>query len=728
MPTRMSGLLPLPLPLPTLIADAHADEGFWQPAQLPALSSTLKQRGLAMDPMALSRPNAYPLGAVVSLGFCTASFVSPDGLMVTAHHCGAGVLQYDSTSTKNLVVDGFLAGSRPLELPAPPSLRAYVTQDIRDVTNVIDAAAEADRNGVRRDDAIDLAEKALVLQCEKPDLRCEVKSVSEGDRYELIAQRQIQDIRLVYAPPQSIGDFGGDIDNFMWPRHTGDFSFLRAYVAKDGHSAPYSKQNAPFHPTHWLTINPNGTQAGDFVMVAGYPSHTERYRLADELQSAVDWQYPTTIKIDRDQLARIDAAGNGHPDIAFAYANTITDLKNAARQLQGRVDGLIKENAVATKRTQEAAMEDWLTHRSAQGDREADADSQAVAALKARVDSDLTFREQDLTYGLLMRVALFKSAYQLVRLAEERQKPELEREAGYQQRDENPMLNTQEQLQRQMDATVDQQLMVDALLRYLTLPPDQRFPAMDNWLADAHESAAVAAKVARLYRDSALTETWARVSAMHATPGDLHRLDDSWLRLMTAIMPDLRSYEEQKKIRVGDEAALRPRYMAALIRYRAANALPFYPDANGSLRVTFGKVAGYRPRDAVVAEPYTTALGIVQKSTGTRPFDAPDAELEAIQHNAFDGYASPTLGGLPVDFLSTLDISGGNSGSPTLDKDGRFVGLAFDVDWEGVSTGWLFNPDQTRAIQVDVRYMLWVMHHLSHADNVLQEMGVPPPK
>ncbi|CAM2156376.1 Dipeptidyl aminopeptidase BII [Pararobbsia alpina] len=707
---------------------AHADEGMWQPSQLPALTSTLKARGLALDPNTLSNLTSYPMDAIVSLGFCTASFVSPDGLIVTNHHCGYGALQYNSTAQKNLINEGFLAHTQQEELPADPTQRVYVTEQISDVTARVNEAVKPGMDGYARYMAIDHAKKQLVQGCEQPGYRCDVYTFSGGFSYQLIKQREIKDVRLVYAPPLAIGKFGGDVDNWMWPRHTGDFSYLRAYVAKDGTSATFSKDNVPYHPKHILTLNPKGVEAGDFVMVAGYPGHTDRYRLADELQSSIDWYYPTLIAIFTDELAMIDAAGKANPDVAVKYAASVAGINNAMKNFQGNLDGLARSHALETKRAQEASLDQWLSHQSVgEGSKvNGPALETDVKRLRALVDDQVKQREHDLVYNLLGRGGMFHATYQIVRLADEKQKADIDREDGYQQRDEVRVLNAEQRLERQMDPALDQQLMVYVLQRYVKLPADQRMPSLDKWLAGANDRKTLQDRVAELYLDSKLTDTATRVKWLSATPDEIRASNDSWLKFMVAVMPDLLADEHRNKGIAGDFAALRPRYMAAMTAFYGAKGKPVYPDANSSLRVTFGTVEGYQPRDGVTYTPFTTAEGVAQKNTGTEPFNVPPAEMKAIHDKAYDGYASPKLGTLPVNFLSNLDITGGNSGSPTLDKDGHLVGLAFDGVWEGVSSGWLFDPDTTRTISVDVRYMLWVMHHLDHADNLLKEMDVEP--
>lgn len=703
--------------------NAYADEGMWQPSQLPALAGQLQQRGLALDPKQLSTLTSWPLDAVVSLGFCTASFVSPDGLLVTNHHCGYGALQVNSTPQKNLINDGFLAHTKQEELPADPTQRVYVTEQISDVTSQVNAALKPDMDGYARFVAIDEAKKRIVAGCEQPGYRCDVYTFSNGYDYQLIRQKELRDIRLVYAPPLSIGKFGGDIDNWMWPRHTGDFSYLRAYVAKDGSSASYSKDNVPYRPTHWLTLNPRGVKAGDFVMVAGYPYNTDRYRLADELQSAIDREYPTDISMATDMLALVDAASKKNPEVGVKYASFVAQLNNAMKLFQGNLEGFARGNALATKRAQEAALDQWLAQQRPGGALDGAALQADVVNLRKLVDANLKLRERDFVLKLIQHGGLFDASYQIVRLAQEKQKPDLEREDGFQKRDEISLLGAQQGLDQQFDPAMDQQLFVYQLQHYVKLPAAERLPALDRWLGGVTDEAGIAKKVATLYAGTSLTDTKTRVALLSATPAQIDASNDSWIKLMRDLMPDLLAVEHQNKTFAGDETTARPGYMAALIAFNASRGLPVYHDANGSLRVTFGTVQGYKPRDAVEYTPFTTVDGIVQKTTGVEPFNAPPAELAAIRAKAFDGLA-PAGSSLPVDFLADLDITGGNSGSPTMDRNGQLVGLAFDGVWEGTSSGWLFNPNETRSIQVDVRYMLWVMHHLDHADNLLDEMKV----
>ncbi|MGH8159494.1 MAG: S46 family peptidase [Rhodanobacter sp.] len=705
-----------------LAGTAHAVEGMWQPAQLPKIADTLKQHGLKLDPATLTDLTAYPMGAIVSLGGCTASFVSPDGLIVTNHHCGYGALQYNSTPQKNLIVDGFLAKTKADELQGSPDMRVFVTEEIRDVTKEVNAKLNDQMSGAERYKATELAIKELVKGCESDGYRCDVYTFHGGYSYQLIQQLEIKDVRLVYAPPESIGKFGGDIDNWMWPRHTGDFSYLRAYVSKDGKSATYAKDNVPYHPKHVLKVNPLGVENGDYVMVVGYPGRTNRYRLADEVQSSIDWVYPTQIKIYQDTLNIIDTAGKADPKVTVKYASMVAGLNNYLKNFGGQLEGLRRADAVNVKRAQEAQLEAWLKQ---QGGAENTALAADIGKLRQQITADQADRERSLDLGLLNRASMFSSAVRLVHLAKERPKADLERDAGYQQRDWVRIEAGLKQMERRFDPKVDQQFMVYGLQRYVTLPKDQRLPALDAWLGDAKTKAQLTQKVAALYAGSQLGSTDDRLKWFNADSKAIDASNDSMLKLARAVQPQLKKLEDEMDARAGEMSKLRPRYMQAMIAWKDSQHLPVYPDANSSLRVTFGNVQGVAPRDGVSYAPFTTAQGILEKDTGVEPFNSPKAELAAIKAKAFDGYASPKQGTLPVDFLADLDITGGNSGSPAMDANGQLVGLAFDGNWESVSGDWLFNPQLNRSIQVDVRYMLWVMHHLDHADNLLQEMGIP---
>jgi len=719
--------MPAALAVALLSTIASADEGMWEPRQMPELADQLKARGLEMDPAALSDLAAKPLDAVISLGGCTASFVSPKGLVVTNHHCAYGSIQYNSTPERDLLTDGFVAKDFAGELPADPNARIYVTQDIRDVTDQITGDLAPGMDGKARFDAIDARRKALVAQCEAPGgLRCNVYSFHGGLRYSLIRQLEIRDVRLVYAPPEAIGKFGGDEDNFEWPRHTGDWSFLRAYVGKDGKPAAYSKDNVPYQPKSWLTVSQDELKAGDYVMVTGYPGSTNRYRLADEVNDAIAWEYPMLVDYLKDYLATIDRTTQGDKAAALKYASTVAGLNNAMKLFQGQLDGFAKmDDPVGAKRAREDALKAWLAGRGEAGK----AQAAAVHSLEKELAAARATRERDQWFNGAVGGGLAGVAVQLYRNAIEQAKPDAERETGFQDRDAPRMEGRLKSMDKRYDARVDKAIMALRLQRYASqVPAGQRVPELDAWLgigANDKTIPGLDAKLDALYAGSQLGDEAARLKWWKADKAAIDASDDAALQFAAKVMPAILRLEDEGEARAGRIQALRPQYMQAMIDFNASQGRPVYPDANSSLRITFGTVRGYSPRDGEQMTPFTTLAGIVAKTTGKAPFISPQSELDAIAQGKGTQYRMESLGDVPVNFLSDVDTTGGNSGSPTLNAKGELVGLLFDGNYESLSADWIFNPDLTRSIHVDARYMRWTMDEVDHAERLLEEMGLP---
>lgn len=402
---------------------ANADEGMWVPQQLPEIAGPLKKAGLKLDPKQLADLTGDPMGAVVSLGGCTASFVSPQGLVVTNHHCAAGAIQLNSTAENNLLEKGFNAATTADEVSAGPNARIFVLDEITDVTDQVKAAIAAAPGPLERTKAVDDLEKKLVAACEADaGHRCRLYSFMGGNTYRLFKNIEIKDVRLAYAPPGSVGNYGGEVDNWMWPRHTGDFSFYRAYVGKDRKPAPYSKDNVPFVPKRWLQIANKPLREGDFVMVAGYPGSTSRYALAADFDATSTWTYPTVSKRYKELVAMVNAAGAKNPDIAVKYAASVQGWGNTLKNYDGQMEGFERMGAAGIKREREQAVLDWLKSRGADG-------AQALAAhqsLTALGEQGRMTRERDSVIGNVGG-ALGGSALGLYRLAVEREKPDAQR-------------------------------------------------------------------------------------------------------------------------------------------------------------------------------------------------------------------------------------------------------------------------------------------------------------
>jgi hypothetical protein len=711
---------------------AHADEGQWQPYQMPSIADKLEQRGIKIPAKQLANLSQYPMNAVVSLGYCTASFVSPQGLVVTNHHCAYRAIQYNSKSEHNYLENGFLAKTKADEPSAGPNERLYITEAVTDVTKTV--MANLSDEPLARFEDIQTNSKALVKDCEADDnYRCEVNSFHNGLEFYLTKQLIIRDVRLVYAPPESIGGYGGDIDNYEYPRHSGDFSFLRAYVGKDGKPASYSKDNVPFTPKSFVKINANGVKAGDGVFVAGYPGSTSRYRMTSELKFASDWLYPTDAGRYQLQINTIKAMGADNQDIAIKYAGTMASMENRMKKLNGLLDGFKATDILSIKQVREDDFLAWLKQ-----------DKQANQALITDLETLLAEQNQQFQgsyyFNNAQSSALLDAAKNLYRLAKEKQKSDDKREQGFQERDIKMFAAKLERIDSSFDVSVDKTLWQQDLSAYLAQPIKNA--ALDKALG-INTVAELSTKLASFYQASSLKDQAKRLAWMTADVNAFEASNDPFIRLAIALFDSNMAQEKAEKRLEGQLSVARPAYMKAVIAYNQANNWPVYPDANGTLRITYGMVDGYQSKDALYKQPFTRLEGIVAKHTGVEPYNAPSKLVEAINakrygsHKVDSLYAEPgswvcrlfsclgepeKFGSVPVNFLSSVDTTGGNSGSPVFNANGDLVGLNFDSTYEAITKDWFFNPEITRAVHVDFRYILWMMDEVDHADNLMKEL------
>ncbi len=705
------------LALTLAAGSVHADEGMWMPSQLPGLATQMAAAGFKGDPAALADLNRAPLAAVVSLGGCTASFVSAQGLIVTNHHCAMGAIQYNSTPERNLIRDGFNAATMADELSAGPAARVYVTVSFDKITDRILDGARG-KTGRAYFDAVDAAKKAAVAECEADaGHRCSVADMYYGSDFYLIKQLELKDIRLVNAPPFAIGNYGDEIDNFVWPRHVGDYSFYRAYVGKDGKPAPFSKDNVPYQPPAWLTVSTAPVKVGDFAMLAGYPGVTFRHRTASEFANQIDWLLPNRVAMYDGLIRTVDQATAGNAGKEVLYASTVASYKNTLKRAQGELEGLHRSDAIRVRRDDEAAMLAWLARQPDAKARQAE-----ILTLQARLDAAEGNRERDFILPFL-RPGLLGAAVTLQRLAYEHGKPDAQRDSGYQLRDEAMIEGGLKQLQRRYDPEVEKASLRFALERYFALPTAQRVPEFDAVFGS--NMAEATTRLDALYAGTHLGDESTRLAAMKQDAAQLAASDDTLLRAAMTLQPALLRLQDEAEQRAGELLRLRPAYMHTLIAYRQSQGRAVYPDANSTLRVSFGRVSTLSPRDGVDYRALTTVAGIVEKSTGVVPFDAPQRLLDAIERADFGSTADPELRTQTVDFLTNLDTTGGNSGSPVLDAQGHLIGLNFDSNWESVSASWMYDPRYKRAIHVDMRYLRWLLAKVYPAPRLLRELQLP---
>ncbi len=707
-------------------ATCWAEEGMWMPQQIPELAARLQAMGFTGDPKAFADLTGQPMGAVVWLGGCTASFVSPDGLIVTNHHCVTGALQYNSTPQRNLLADGYLAKTRADELPNAPGSRVLVTTRVTDVTQSIRGNIDPKATDRQRYDTIERRIKERIAACEKGGVRCSVPSFFEGLKYFEIVQLEIRDARLVYAPAEGIGVFGGETDNWHWPRHTGDWSFLRAYVGKDGKPAAYSKENVPYKPAHYLKIAPAGVKPGDLVFVVGYPGRTARHQTYGEVKETIEWTYPRYIRLAEEQLALIDKLSKDNKDLALKLSGRVQRLNNNTTNYRGRLEGMVKGGALAQKGRLEKKLEAWIAAVPARQKKYGD----ILPSLNAlHAESEKTRERNAVLASLTDASSYLDSAVTIYRLSLQRTKQDIDRDAGYQERDWSRLRDGQERAQRSMDPRSDRAFLHWALDMAAALPSEQRIDPIDQafglrpGMSRDAAGKTIDAGLDRLYAGTKIGDRDFRLGLMNKSTAELDAAQDSFIMVAAALQPLMEANREAAKNRDGAYARLRPLYMEALLAKEGGLVAP---DANSTLRVTYGQVKGVDARDGLYYKPQTTLQGIVEKQTGTGDFNAPQYQLDAIKAlraGTKTPYADPALKDVPVHFLSTVDTTGGNSGSPTLNANGELVGLLFDGTYESVASDFLFDKVKTRSIHVDTRYMLWNMSDVDGAANLLHEMG-----
>ncbi|MBN9161124.1 MAG: peptidase S46 [Myxococcales bacterium 68-20] len=708
--------------------------GMWMPHQVKDHAAKLAELGLAIDPAALADPTSGVLSAVVSLGGCSASFISAEGLVATNHHCATGALQHNSSATANLLKDGFLAKTRAEEKNNGPQARVFVTRAVTDITSKMTAGLEKIADDQARYKEIEKRQKDAVAACEKgrTGTRCSAAPFYERAQWFLIEQLEIRDVRLVWAPPAGVGNYGGEIDNWRWPRHTGDVTLFRAYVGKDGQPADFSPDNVPYKPPHHLKIASSPLREGDLVFVAGYPGRTNTLKTKAEVDEAVTWAYPRRQKLYEDYLARLEEVTKDDKEAQIRATSYVRRFGNVLTNTKGQLEGLVKGGLAAEKERSEKALREFVAadpQRQAQW-------GKALDEIATEIAKHAEHRERNAQLDEVVMPRLVGAAMTIVRMAEERAKPDAARDPDFQQRNWSRVEQALKGLSTNYHRKVDEAVLGLALERVTRAPEAERSPALAYVLqgAGAPEKkpgaavptpSEIAAAVTKLYATTTLGDEKARLELLtKGTTASLRQSKDPLIKLALALRPLQKEIEQREERFAGKMALLKPKYIEAL---RAFKKEPFAPDANSTLRITYGTVRGYKPApDAPMHEPFTLLSEVVGKNTGKEPFDVPAPVLEAIKAKKVGPYVDEKLGEVPVDFLADLHITGGNSGSATLNAKGELVGLAFDGNYEAMASDWLFTPSITRSIHVDMRYVLWLLDGPFGADHILEEIGVTP--
>jgi dipeptidase len=703
-------------PAPPTLA---GDEGMFPISEI--LKLDLRSKGLDLPAEEIFSPDRPSLVfAIVSVG-ATGSFVSPEGLFLTNHHVAFSAVQAASTPERDHLTNGFLARTRAEELQAK-GMTARITESFRDVSAEVLAAIKPDMALADRTKAIEKRMKEIVAEAEKthPGKRAEVSEMFLGKSYVLFLYTFLKDIRIAYVPPRGIGEFGGETDNWTWPRHTGDFAFLRAYAAPDGSPADFSPKNIPFKPKRFLRIDPNGLKEGDFMFLLGYPGRTYRHYPASYLAYEEDFRLPYVADWYERQIDIMEKAGAGDPAVALKLSSRIKSLANTMKNYRGKLQGMKKSGIVAAKSAEEKGLAKFIAadakRRSAYGNVLSGLEK-IYAETRGRGDSELV-----LEY-LRSNVTLLGFGWTIHEAAIERRKPDLERESAYMDRNWDQTKQRLLLAQRNFDAASDKLILKELLGRALALKSPSRVAGLDALIGGGAPGAAIDAFIAKAYKETRLAYPKTLGELLGKTPDEMKAAADPFITLAAAIAPATFEVRERQKTRKGalDGLFARLSDVRELFLGKA-----FIPDANSTLRLTFGHVKGYSPADAVYHAPFTTLGGVLDKTTGEAPFNSPPKLAELHKARDFGRFAHPVLKDVPVCVLYDADTTGGNSGSPVLNARGELVGVNFDRTYGATINDYAWSEDYSRSIGVDIRYILWLTQKLAKADHLLAELGIAP--
>jgi hypothetical protein len=692
---------------------ARSDEGMFPISELANIG--LKKRGIELSADEIFNPQAVSVvDGICRVNGCTGSFVSNEGLIITNHHCAFDAIQKASTPQRDLLTDGFIALNRADEVPAP-NYTVRITESYSDVSAQVLAVATPEMTSVERTKAIDRRKKELELQAEKdnPGMRAEVAEMFVGKTYVLFLYTYLKDVRLVFAPPISVGAFGGELDNWEWPRHTGDFSFMRAYTAPDGKPADYSPDNVPYRPKRPLQVQAKGIDEGDVVFLLGYPGRTVRNRTESFVKYEGSIRLPLIVELYSWQIAEMEKAGAKDRAVAIKHATRIKSLANVEKRSRGQLIGIERAKIQQQRADRETKLKAFIASDLNKYGK--------YASILEQIDevySEMSKKGKLEIYLRELRTAprALAIAFAIYDAAIERAKPDIEREAPYMDRN---FAQTSQQVKLDAgdwDQATDAKMLEGMLKRLQATTGIQDIEPVARVL-NANESLE---KLTRsVMENTKLGDVEFVTNCLNKSPQELASLNDPALNWIIDLYPIYVKQREKDKER---EGKLNQLYGALIEIQRLAEASEFIPDANATLRLTVGRVEPYSPVDAIIKTPMTTLNGLLEKTTGQEPYITPQKVLEAAAENRFGGLAHPKLKTVPVAFLYSTDTTGGNSGSPVLNAKGELVGVNFDRAFEATINDFAWNQRYSRSIGVDIRYVLWITGEVFGAKHLVQEM------
>ena len=680
-----------------------ADEGMWLLPLLEKMNGKkMAEMGFTLTPEDIYSLNHSSLkDAIVQFGGgCTGEIVSKNGLLFTNHHCGYGSIQKLSSVEHNYLKDGYWAMSLKEELPAE-GLSVKFLESFTDVTKQIEKAVKGAATIEERDAKFAEAAKAIKEKAVKGNkfLTADVKSFYGGNTYYLIVYKIYKDVRFVGAPPSSIGKFGADTDNWMWPRHTGDFSVFRVYADKDNNPADYSPDNVPYTPKNFLKVSIKGVQEGDPTIIMGYPGRTNRFMTRSELVEQRDLSNAIAIRLRGIRQEVLMADMEADPKIMIQYASKYSGSSNGWKKWIGMNETFAKLNVEERRAQEEAKFTEWVNQSSKRVEKYGKALEKINTAVAARAES----------YALLLKTSESVGRIELTGIISR----------VLRNIDNKERLNaTLESFYKDYSVSTDRKVAKAMIKAYLEeVCADNRADFVK--VIESDFGGDVDAYVDNMFDNSVFVS---KDKFNEALAADVDLNEDPAVKLfssISAVQPELmKEYTKDAEM----FAQGKKEYIAGTLEMRKGEAI--YPDANSTMRLTYGQVLPYSPRDAVEYLYYTTLDGVMEKEDPSNwEFEVPARLKELWKNKDFGQYGLPN-GKMPVCFLSNNDITGGNSGSPILNGNGELIGLAFDGNWESMSSDIIFEPELQRCINVDARYVLFIIDKFGGAGYLLDEMEI----
>ena len=701
---------------------AKADEGMWLPMFIKRLNYTdMQKAGLKLTPEEIYSVNNSSLkDAILGLGspgrnFCTGEIISKEGLFLTNHHCGYGTIQENSTIEHNYLKDGFWAMKRTEEIPAGFSVS--ILDHMEDVTSLVmevmtDEMSESERAKAAKP-IIDSLKKAN--SNDDKNLSAVVKSFFHGNEYYMFVYKVYSDIRLVGAPPSSIGKYGGDTDNWMWPRHTGDFCMFRIYTGKDNEPAKYSEDNTPFKPKHHLPVNIKGTQEGDYAMIMGFPGSTDRFLSSYGVKMATDLEQPARVDIRRAKLDMYEIGMNADEATRIKYASKHAQVSNYWKYFIGQTKGLKRLKVYEKKKAQEDELMAWVAKdesRKAKYGEITNLWESGYKDLSAVKMANVYIGEALFGTEILPFSFGFSSLLPILKAEE----PDAKKLDASIQR----LKGASDEFFKDYDAIIDQNVLSQMMRMYYENLDKALLP--ENFVALADKNKQDFDKMAAtIFKKSIFTNAESVASFLDKPSAKSIEKDPAY-QLFNMFYSDYMARHKGAMTEPNEKIARATRLFVAALREMNADK-SYAPDANSTLRLTYGNVLPYDGKDAVSYKYYTTAEGILEKYVpGDLEFDLPENLIKLIEDKDYGRYGKDRE--LRVCFLSNNDITGGNSGSPVINAEGHLIGTAFDGNWEAMSGDIAFETELQRTISVDIRYTLFIVDKFAGAGHLVDEMTV----